>query len=492
MDISYRVVYTVLFALFQNVFFSVHASSAGPSSVSDPASSTRSISNIGLTNEQIHIGFQRLIRTCFGTVIPHQDMFKVSGFDLGRTVSLIFEVTRSRNHCCNLDFGIRDIKAPGGSELKVPQVKGSISSINVIHREFIQLRSNMRATRVEIEICNDLAPYWRLVHFHPNGLFSGKFIRSFIVQGMNAMNIINQGEEHRRASPYLTLDDTSNIREFYWLEKGITYYQSWGLHYDCLAHMGKMALSTFLQNARTAASAKAAAAFADETFNPISALYEDHEPFMFHSLFIQLIRPYIAQKSPQQRQTLQIRHALDEFLQFIKVQQYDPDTVGALAQNTFMYFFRHHPLWPQLARLVLEGFDPNCDEMKGYPTDPQPFSLEFEYFYNAATIEHIVRTTQQNKRRAGSPASAELQRQPSGSSPASADLQHLQPLESAPAVAGLASVPENNMEISLSRIRSHELSFIAFLSFSLIISLCSRVICNANTKTLDPEFYSEL
>ena len=45
--------------------------------------------------------------------------------------------------------------------------------------------------------------------------------------------------------------------------------------------MGEMALSTFLQDARTAASAKATAAFADQTFNPIPALYEDHEPFMF-------------------------------------------------------------------------------------------------------------------------------------------------------------------------------------------------------------------
>merc|ERR1719461_442113 len=66
---------------------------------------------------------------------------------------------------------------------------------------------------VHISIWTGEKPRWELVSFFPQGHVSGSFFRSFIAQGMAVHSALTNKEV------YLSLTDSSNIRQQYWLEK---------------------------------------------------------------------------------------------------------------------------------------------------------------------------------------------------------------------------------------------------------------------------------
>ena len=71
-----------------------------------------------------------------------------------------------------------------------------------------------------------------------------------------------------------------------------------------------------------------------------------------------------------------LRQVLDSFLPFW-VPRYNETMGQILAQNTFLYFFRHHPEFEKLARQVLTN--QIADFMTGDPIDRSPFDFDFTY-----------------------------------------------------------------------------------------------------------------
>merc|ERR1719433_806652 len=92
-------------------------------------------------------------------------------------------------------------------------------------------------------------PHWELTSLYPANLVSGKFIRSFIAQGIAIHSNMLGGRKIE-----LLLNDNSDAREMYWLEKqtGKTYYEAvWNLEYNCM----NLRLSPFMKEQFTRDSA---------------------------------------------------------------------------------------------------------------------------------------------------------------------------------------------------------------------------------------------
>merc|ERR1740123_991776 len=91
------------------------------------------------------------------------------------------------------------------------------------------------------------------------------------------------------------------------------------------------------------------------------------------------LQAYIQSTDPTRFSRMTVRDALNEFIpRWRNNAGYTAAQIQSIAQNTFMYFFRHHPEFHLLAMQVLNGYDQSCSSMTGYPeSDGRPFAYLF-------------------------------------------------------------------------------------------------------------------
>jgi len=238
-------------------------------------------------------------------------------------------------------------------------------------------------TEIKIDIYQKPTWHWELVTLYPSNLVSARFIRKFIVQGMKMHSeIVGQ-------PVFLRLQDMSSIRELYWLEKseGKTYFQAvWNLEYECiLSRMDHEQKAAFEAHARDKMhSSIAAGALRDTSFDSIKRPQTMTDPlFHFADIFQEELSRWLQTKSEFEKKTLTIREALDDFIPMWKTEKYTENQHQILAQNTFMYFFRHDQEFQALATLVVQGFDDTCHVMRGVPKlDGLLEQQRIEYIYH--------------------------------------------------------------------------------------------------------------
>merc|ERR1719350_1474211 len=155
---------------------------------------------------------------------PDKNLFIVAGVDDFRNVELTFEVSGAeRSLHCSLSWQTNQYNP-----------HGSIKSTRRDNNEPVELKDDVPALLgVFMNVYRGSRARWTLTGLYPGGLVSGRFIRSFIVQGLSELQTSLNVENIP-----LTLFDHSSNRELYWLENasGKTYYEGeWNLRYDCLA-----------------------------------------------------------------------------------------------------------------------------------------------------------------------------------------------------------------------------------------------------------------
>jgi len=327
----------------------------------------------------INLQLRVLFKNCFNKINPvKNDLFIIKGRDGDNYISISFAVEGDTPGCCLLKYHLER-----NAQMDI-SLTGSLVAVDH-DMENVPVDIPNYFNSISFRICATAEPFWELKGFFPNGQVSGKFIRAFVVQGIAATDVIL-----RYASPIslpptqLKLTDHSSIREQFWMEKntGLTYYESWGLEYNCLLAISQQALLEYHQFSASVYNLPAEPAFNNMNFDPMynpSDLSEDKEIYYFTEEFIKEIEAYVTSLG-ERKQSIKIRQALDEFLARIRALQVDPETLWILSQNTFIFFFRNIKNFDWLARQVLVSYDPDCQEMRGIPTPPSSFH-EFEYAY---------------------------------------------------------------------------------------------------------------
>lgn len=328
----------------------------------------------GSHTKPIFSPLQQLIIWCFDPKIlqhygpPKGDIFTVKAVESDREVLIEFSVNGDDDGSgCLLEMNAHEIG-------DLPLI-GAINSLTLADSQPVLRRDPNAITCIRIYIYAvnrgvEESPYWDLTNLCPNGLVSGEFIRSFIVQG------IRQHSSLLHVDIPLTLSDQSNIRELYWLTKGVgrTYYEDqWNMEYDYFSCVEPEEKAAFSQMSRKADSRPASVAFTDYNFHPITAA---GEIFEFCYIFKLELNNWRKTQDEAVINTWTIRQVLDSFLPFW-VPRYNETMGQILAQNTFLYFFRHHPEFEKLARQVLTN--QIADFMTGDPIDRSPFDFDFTY-----------------------------------------------------------------------------------------------------------------
>merc|ERR1719471_1349524 len=191
----------------------------------------------------------------------------------------------------------------------------------------------------------------------------------------------------------LLLNDNSDARELYWLEKqeGLTYYEAiWGLQYNCLSlRLSPQMRVQFSIDSSQAFHEPAFAPLTDLTWRPIrkAAPSDLSQPyFNWSEEFKSIIQQWINTETEENLSSFSIGEALDYFIPFWS-QEYGEDLAmyHELAQNTFVFFFRKHPYFDALARHVLTDYDKSCQLMTGFPTvrHPDPFTFVSKFHFHA-------------------------------------------------------------------------------------------------------------
>jgi len=338
---------------------------------------------IVLASEEI----ERLLQSCFDKKIiaeqgPVRRSFTIKGKDNFRYVELTLQVTGDifGRHCA-LEWDASGIvELNSGKLISIYQATGEPVKPTTSKSEFVA---------IGIDIFNFPVPHWELSCLYPNGLVSGKFIKSFIVKAMNV---------HRKMLPEIPLQfmlsDQSQNREMYWLEKGRgkTYYQGvWNVEYECLKEKYGTRLSDFLLKSAMADLAPAHIALSDKNLEPIPLPNAKHQydVLFFSKRFIRELQEWNATKTQHQIMNMNIRQALNDFMPRWKrpESELSESMKVALAKNTFTYFFRNHPDWDALARQVLLNFDSSCIYMTGAPLDPNPIPMTFSFTSPFATSQ---------------------------------------------------------------------------------------------------------
>jgi len=252
-------------------------------------------------------------------------------------------------------------------------------------------------TEIRIDIYKEPSWHWELVSLYPSNLVSAKFIRMFIVQGMKIHSELVQ------QPVFLRLQDISSIRESYWLEsrEGKTYFQKvWNMEYECfLNRMNHGSRVEFQVHSATAASMPAASAFEDKTFEPVKKIQTMTDSlFHFADIFHEELDNWLASKEEDERNEMTIREALDAFIPMWKGQEkYTQNQYQILAQNTFVYFFRHDAEFPLIATQVLQGYDDTCHSMRGRPKlDGISERQRIEYVYHGPVAPRALEHTPGN------------------------------------------------------------------------------------------------
>jgi len=197
-----------------------------------------------------------------------------------------------------------------------------------------------------------------------------------------------------RSPVNLRVVDSSMIRELYWLENGggKTYFESvWNLEYDCIVGRFGSQKDRFYKHTKECDQNLALLALSDLSWAPIRRAFPGlHPPVQeFAPAFMYAIHEWMKNKDESQMSLITIRQALDEFIPLWK-DKYNRLGQQIMAQNTFMYFFKHDPGFDMLARQVLLHYDETCNTMSGYPIDKDPRKFSFSYIDGPDTPSHAM------------------------------------------------------------------------------------------------------
>jgi len=338
-------------------------------------------------------GLQKMLMYCFDPEMVRRHgaqkngIFTVKTIDDFRDVMISFEVTsHAPGESCTLKWLVG---------VEPTYNRGSYRSVRVGTNERIQplypfqdinsiqtaAKQTSLPTGIEIALVGGEEPHISLEDMHPNNQASGKMIRSLVVQITDAYETMFQKKM------YTSLEDSSLIRELYWLEhRGKTYYESvWNLEYTCLKEaLGEHGLSDFHESVsqlfdqetcRTAFNSNQ-----NLIFQPEPTLDNTSPEFVFGLAFQGKIFHYRISKVPNTVYDLTLRQALEEFISRWKNEpNYSVLNKRFMAQRTLIYFFRDKGWWPYIARQALSGYAEDCKDMKGYPKDLSPRQFEFSY-----------------------------------------------------------------------------------------------------------------
>jgi len=336
-------------------------------------------------------GVSELLKSCFDSTLlefvgpPKNAQFTIKARDEFRDVELIMIVTGdSLGNRCKLEWD--GWLVPCGKCKSVNHETGQPVPVLATHMGPLTFAATLvqHMAGITIEIYGGENPHWELTTYSPNNLMSDNFMKSFIAQGLAIHSKILGGKR-----VFLRLSDLSPSRELYWLEKqtGRTYFEDvWNLEYECLiARMDAKTRKSFYERSRVSYQATAMLALSDATFGPIKNAWSwEHPVSDFSAQFKLEIQTWLRKKGyPEDTAGLASMNlvvALGDFIpQWRENPAYSQLQQVKLAQNTFMFFFRHHPNFDILARQVLYGYDDTCIFMTGIPRDDLPYKFEFEY-----------------------------------------------------------------------------------------------------------------
>lgn len=371
------------------LFFHCCFSAAGPSDLS-PDQFPRSFQS------PIN-GLQELLRSCFDKNFnailgaPKNARFTITAIDDFRHVMLTFKVvgTSDASKCSliwdnsspelgsirsvyNAGYGTSGDGPLGGQDIPMDE-----TGFNLYGMIFGQ-------TGIQIDIYNKDFPHWELINFYPSNLVSGRFLRSFIVQGMKEHSDMVSTLSNN-VQVFLRVVDSSLIRELYWLESGTgkTYFEAvWTLEYDCIIGRYGSNRHLFHQVSLKCRDKLAILALSTRTFDPIRRAFPGmNSPIQrFSTSFGLELQRWVQSKSDEQISTMTIRDAIEDFIPRWKNSgRYDKMEEQTLAQNTFMFFFKVDPDFEMIARQVLLHYDETCNTMSGVPTDDDPRDFHFSY-----------------------------------------------------------------------------------------------------------------
>jgi len=336
-------------------------------------------------------GLGDLLTACFDqnsiaqNGLPSRAKFTAAALDDFRDVILEMEVNgRQAGTICNL----RWIEERPGEIIP----KGSIKSVlaadvsTLTERMYDETQERYLPTGIELEIHGGRgsSPYVTIESLHPNNFTSGKFVRSLVVQIVNAHNEMFGTQ----AYTYVDYDGSLN-RELYWLENpgGKTYYQDvWNLEYDCILSKGTAAIYEARARLRDADEIAAVHAFQNPqnyNFEPeTGANYSDDDEciYQFTERFQAEIKEYVESKEENALDDMTIRQVLDEFVPQWKSKSDISKMIHQdMAQQTLVFFFRQNQHWHTIANQVLLGYEWDCNSMRGYTQDLTPRSFTFTY-----------------------------------------------------------------------------------------------------------------
>merc|ERR550534_1727814 len=140
----------------------------------------------------------------------------------------------------------------------------------------------------------------------------------------------------------------------------------------------------------------ASPAFMNKDFEPIRRAQSMTDTlFHFADIFKDELKKWLATKLDSEKETMTIHQAVQEFIPFWRDNdEYTQNQHQILAQNTFMYFFRHDEEFITLAKQVVQGYDDTCHAMRGVPKlDGIPERQRIEYVYHGPIAQRTPSDT---------------------------------------------------------------------------------------------------
>jgi len=358
-----------------------------------PGMPPRNVEALSALNSQ-PITLRVFFRNCFAsTSRPQSDLLTISGQDGHRYVQLTLQIrSPAETACCILEW---KVQARAGAESPIPDLIGGITSLRMTDLSPTPLDVlDSPQRRVKIKVCGGQNPGWSLEHMNTNNLVSPRFIQSFIAKGLVIEDLFYEAftpQNEPLPRTFLFVEDESYSRELHWLEKGKTYFQSWGLEYDCVLAMTEEQQSALRNIVAESFQITTEHAFADSSFQSLTSPYDPDKTYIYHPTFKEAISAYNMSRTLEQRRSMTTRDALNQFIRGWKSANLIEEIRDSFSVNTFMFFFKHHQQFDLLARIVIHGYDPSCERLHGIPNDPVPFHYHYSYHYNHDRILGLQR-----------------------------------------------------------------------------------------------------
>jgi len=374
-----------------------------------PGMPPRDVEALAALNSQ-PIALRVFFRNCFSsTSRPQNDLLTISGQDGHRYVQLTFQIHSPVDiACCILEWGVRGRPS---EEPPILDLIGGITSLRMTDFSLTPLDNpEDRHRGVKIKVCGGQNPRWSLENMNTNNLVSLRFIQSFIAKAMVMEDLFYEAftpPNEPLRSTFLFIEDESYSRELHWLERGKTYFQSWGLEYDCVLQMPPEQRNNLAIIIEQAFQMTTEQAFADDVFEPLTSPYNTQKTYIYHPEFKEAITAYNSSRTLEQQRSMTIKDALDQFIRGWKSADLIEEVREYFPVNTFMFFFRHHPRFDLLARIVIHEYDPWCEKLHGVPNDPVPFHYHYSYHYNHDRILSLQRQNLLANRAQALPAAVE-------------------------------------------------------------------------------------